>query len=465
MDVLEADAVGQAAALRAGEVSPAELREAALARLRKSDEVLNAVVWWADDEPGTPAPAVGSAPFAGVPVVLKDLPGWQRGVPVGLGLRALEQARVPAVADTPAGARLREAGFVTLATTSTSPCGWGPWAGTARGHTRTPHDPGRASNGSSGGSAAAVAVGAVAVGTGADAAGSIRLPAAWCGVVGHKPTRGLVPSAWAYPQVSEGVLTRSVRDAAALLDVLARPEPGSLVAARAVPGGYAAALERPLAPLRVAVLDVLTPATTRTTEEVLHRTGRRIAELGHHVELATPAGLYHADPDEQAGAALHAMLAYSLGEAERLLGRPLADDDLEGYVAVLRQVGEAATARHELTRLAALQDWARRVCRFWDRVDVLVCPTSPFPPLPVAQWQPNATDPMEPWSRWGPGLAYTDPFSGTGQPALSLPAEVVDGLPYAVQLVGRHDEDDVLLRLAAALLPEPVPPRWPLPAT
>ncbi|HEY8740273.1 MAG TPA: amidase family protein [Candidatus Dormibacteraeota bacterium] len=143
---------------------------------------------------GDPDEAINGMPggieaglFAGVPIVLKDLPAWQAGVPVGLGVRALEQAGVRAAADSPGGARLRAAGFITIGTTSTAPFGWGPWAANARGHTRTPYDSTRASNGSSGGSAASVAVGAVAVGTGADAAGSIRLPAAWCGVNGHKP--------------------------------------------------------------------------------------------------------------------------------------------------------------------------------------------------------------------------------------------------------------------------------------
>ncbi len=466
MDVLELDAVGQAEAVRAGQVSAGELRDAALTRLRESDELLNSVVWFGDEEtlPDEPT-ARRDAPFDGVPIVLKDLPAWQRGVPVGLGVRALEQARIRASQDSPGGARLRAAGFVTVATTSTAPFGWGPWAGTAQGHTRTPYDLTRASNGSSGGSAASVAVGAVAVGTGADAGGSIRLPAAWCGVVGHKPTRGLVPSAWAYPQVTEGVLTRSVRDAAALLDVLAAPEPGSLFMAPRPAGGYAAALTRPLPPLRVAVLGEFSDATTATTRDVVSRVGERLAALGHHVEVATPVGFYDEVSDQQSGMALHAMLAHSIADAGLLLGRPLREDELEPYVGMLRQAGEAATARDEVRRVAATQTWSRTLCRFWAEYDVLVCPTSPFPPLPVEQWEPNPDDPMEPWMRWGPGLSYTDPFNQTGQPALSMPAGTIDGLPYAVQLVARHDEDVVLLQLAAALEEEqPILPRWPVPS-
>ncbi|MDQ6715361.1 MAG: amidase [Actinomycetota bacterium] len=469
MDILELDAVGQAEAIRSGQVSPAELRAAALTRLRESDALLNSVVWFADeneqDLPDDPAADPGSAPFAGVPIVLKDLPAWQRGVPVGLGVRVLESADIRATEDSPGGARLRAAGFVTVATTSTAPFGWGPWAATGRGHTRTPYDPSRASNGSSGGSAASVAAGAVAVGTGADAAGSIRLPAAWCGVVGHKPTRGLVPSAWAHPQATEGVLTRSVRDAAALLDVLSEPEPGSTFTATRASGGYAAALARPLRPMRIAVLGEFSDATTTTTRDVVTQVGERLADLGHHVDVATPAGLYDEDPDDEAGRAIHAMLAHSIAEAGQLLGRPLRENEIEPYVAMLGQAGEAASARQELRRVAAMQSWSRALCRFWADYDVLVCPTSPFPPLPVDEWEPNLEDPMEPWMRWGPGLDYTEPFNRTGQPALSIPAAVVDGLPYAVQLVGRHDEDAVLLQLAAALEVQPNVPRWPVHGT
>ncbi len=158
-----------------------------------------------------------------------------------------------------------------------------------------------------------------------------------------------MPSCWAHPQATEGVTTRSVRDTAALLDVLSRREPGSLFA-----------------------------------------------------------------------------------------------------------------ARHELQRVAAMQDWARAFCRFWSDYDVLVRPTTPFPAQPVEDWQPNPDDPMEPWSRWGPVLDYAEPFNRSGQPALSVPGAVVDGLPYGVQLGGRHGQDAVLLQLAAALEETTPLPCWPV---
>jgi len=464
VDVLELDAIGQAEAIRSGQIDSRELGRAAMKRLEDSDALLNSVVWFRDEDEVLDGPAEGETdgPFAGVPIVLKDLPAWQRGVPVGLGVRALEQAGIRAVADSPCGARLRAAGFVTLATTSTAPFGWGPWAATARGHTRTPYDRTRASNGSSGGSAACVAVGATAVGTGVDAAGSVRLPASWCGVIGHKPSRGLVPSSWAHPQVTEGIITRSVRDAAALLDVLSQPEPGSVFAAPRRLGGYAAALLRPLPSLRIAVLDEFSDHTTAATRDVVSLVGRRLAALGHHVEAATPAGLYDEDPVRERGLAIHALLAQALADAEDLIGRPLREDETEPYIAMMAGAGQSATARHELQRVAAMQVWSRTFCRFWSDYDVLVCPTTPFPPQPVNDWQPNQADPMEPWSRWGPVLDYTDPFNRSGQPALSVPAAVLGGLPYGVQLVGRHDQDAMLLQLAAALEETAALPCWPV---
>ncbi len=465
MDMLELDAVGQAAAIRTGQVSARELQEAARQRLLDSDQLLHSVVWTRDPDdvdrdPGTDP----EAPFAGVPIVVKDLSGWQRGLRMGWGVRALEEAGVVAEDDTPAGARLRAAGFVTLATTSTSPYGWGPWAATAAGHTRTPYDLDRASNGSSGGSAACVAVGAVAVGAGADAGGSIRLPADWCGVIGHKPSRGLVPSAWAHTEATEGALTRTVRDAAAVLDVLSAPEPGSLFAARRPDSGYAAALGRPLGRLRIAVLGDFADGTAESTRQVVAQVGERLADLGHRVEVATPPGLYDEDDDPQAGRALHAMLARSLAETAVLLGRPMEPGEIEPYIAILAEVGAAATAQDELLRLAQMQTWARRFLRFWKDHDVLVCPTSPFPPVPAERWSPHPEAPMEPWSRWGPGLTYTEPFNRSGQPATTVPAAVVDGLPHGVQLVGRWNEDALLLQLAGELEEQPVLPCWPLPS-
>ncbi len=465
MDGLELDALGQAQAIRNGGLDAAELCAAARQRLEDSDRDLNSVVWLRDEQEVADAAAQAtSGPFAGVPLVLKDLPGWQQGFPVGLGVRALEEAHLPAPVDSPGGARLRAAGFVTLATTSTSPFGWGPWAATAAGHTRTPYDLTRASNGSGGGSAACVAVGAVAVGTGADAAGSIRLPAAWCGVVGHKATRGLVPSAWAHTQAVEGVNTRTVRDSAALLDVLAAPFPGSVFGLAPHPGGYLASLDRPLARLRVAVLDDFTEDTTPATREVLEQVGQRLAELGHDVRPATPPGLYEGDPERERGLALHALLAQSIDDASALLGRPLRADETEPYVGMMADLGRSATAQHELQRVAWVQSWAREFCRFWSSYDVFVCPTTAFAPQPVTDWQPNPDDPFEPWSRWGLALDYTEPFNRSGQPALSIPAVVVDGLPYGVQLVGRHGEDALLHQLGAAL-EQTTEPIWPLTST
>ncbi len=468
MDALELDAIGQADAIRSGHISSEELCRAASERLSDSDAALNSVVWLRGEDDIRPAVAAAPSgrPFSGVPIVLKDLPGWQAGVPMGLGVRALEQGGVTAPADSPGGARLRSAGFVTLATTSTSPYGWGPWAATERGHTRTPYDLGRASNGSSGGSAASVAVGAVAVGTGADASGSIRLPAAWCGVIGHKPSRGLVPSAWAHPQVAEGVCTRSVRDTAAVLDVLSQPEPGSMFSAPIPPGGFLGALEQPLVPLRIAVLDEFTEDTTSATKGVVAEMGRRLAELGHYVEQATPAGIYAENADHSAGLALHALVSQALVDAAEWLGRPLREDETEPYVAMMAGAGDSASARDELRRLRAMQDWARSLCSFWRHYDILITPTTPFTALKISEWQPNPEDPMEPWSRWGPVLDYTEPFNRSGQPAVSVPAAVVDGLPHGIQLVGRHGEDALVLQLGAQLEAagalQGTSPLWPL---
>jgi amidase len=231
------DAVGQAELVRRGEVSPLELVEGALRRIERTDPKLHAITALIADNARIAAtdPNLPAGPFRGVPLLLKDIAVRQSGVPHWQGVAALRDAGIRARRDSLVGARLRQAGFVTLGTTTISQLAWG-LASSPIGFdaASNPWDVRRSPGGSSGGSAAAVAGGMVPIATATDAGGSARVPAAWCGLVGLKVSRGLVTSDIVAAPVAEGVLTRTVRDTAAVLDISAGPRPGAGAARRAV---------------------------------------------------------------------------------------------------------------------------------------------------------------------------------------------------------------------------------------
>ncbi|MDA8281979.1 MAG: amidase, partial [Actinomycetota bacterium] len=255
------DATAVAAAIAAGEMSPIEAVDAAIARIEALDHELNAVIHRRFDAARKEAAGeLPDGPFRGVPLLLKDLGAGMAGEPMHCGLRVAKAAGHRAAADNAVVRRLRSAGFVVVGrtnvpelgtTVTTEPVAYGP----ARNPWNTAHSTG----GSSGGSAAAVASGMVAVAHGSDGGGSIRVPASECALVGLKPSRGRVShspegEAW-MGATTDGALTRTVRDTAALLDVLAGPEPGDPYTAPALPGPLVAEVGADPGRLRIGVLD------------------------------------------------------------------------------------------------------------------------------------------------------------------------------------------------------------------
>ena len=441
MDAIAAVAAGaarQSALLAAREITSRQLVEATLDAVGKADARLNAVVATyaeqalaAADEADRRRTTGDAGPLTGVPIAVKDDLGMA-GEVTGWGSRA--QVR-PASADADLVASLRAAGMVPVAKTTLPElaiCGFTETE--AHGITRNPVDPSRTPGGSSGGSAALVGAGAIGIATASDGAGSIRIPAACCGLVGFKPTHGHVPSSGSWHGMSsQGCVTPTLADSALFLDTIGSfddsltealdREPGTLRIGLSTSGSAATRPER-LDPQVRAALD---------------RAAGVLAVAGHEVsEVTVPYGL---DAKSLIVRYLRGIRdsALSVDEPERLeartkgiarLGTPFGRRALDWSIRQGEQFGATVHARLG--------------------VDVLLMPVMSGPPIPVGHWRRQR----------GLGLvlamnafyAYTAQWNHAGVPAVSMPAgTTVDGLPLAVQLVGRRGRDAELMSLAAQL--------------
>ncbi|WP_205314858.1 amidase [Nonomuraea lactucae] len=458
-DVLRLDAVGQARAVRDGQVSPRELVEAAIARVEARDGELNAVVHprferaLAEAEhlpPGTP--------FRGVPILLKDL-GWrQAGEPYSAGSRVLDGLEVKR--DGYGTARLRAAGFVVLgrtntpefgSTITTEPAAFGP--------TRNPHALGHSAGGSSGGSAAAVAAGMVAIATASDGGGSIRIPASLCGLVGLKPTRGRVSfgpdggegwSGFSCP----GFVTRTVRDTAAGLDLVAGFMPGDPYDAPALPRPLAEEVGADPGRLRVGFVtrhprgDV--PEDPELTEAVTRAAGL-LEVLGHDVRPGWPEALGQAEFPRRFGSIVANNMAAEIDSIGFWRGRPVELDELEPRNAELVRTGRGHGAVEHILAVQWIDSFRRRMASWWESGnDLLLAPSLGVAPFELGWIPPH--DLSVAGGRTAHAVAYTSPFNATGQPAISLPLHVSRaGLPVGVQLIAAAGREDLLVRVAAQI--------------
>jgi amidase len=452
------DATAQAGLVRRGAVSPRDLVEAAIARIEAVNPRLDAVIRTRFDaarrEAGGDLPG---GPFRGVPILFKDLGCTVAGEPAAFGLGPLREVRWPVTSYL--AEQFRAAGFVVLGRTNVPELGT---TVTTESRSfppaRNPWDPGRSAGGSSGGSAAAVAAGMVPVAHGSDGGGSIRIPASECGLVGLKPTRGrvsqgpLIGEAWA-GGVTDGAITRTVRDAAGVLDVISARMPGEPY--------YAPPLPRPLVQevgadpgrLRIGVLD--RPGADAYLDDPQCRAAaaaaaRLLESLGHHVEQSGPAAMFEQEFARHFNAIIAADAEATFRAFEMLLGRRMGEDEIEPRNAGYRRAGSALGAVGYLHSRAWLGRWARRMAHWWDDHDLLVTPTAGAPP-PELGWFTGAGP-----GREGPRIAsfipYTAQFNMTGQPAVSLPLHWTPaGLPVGVQLAAAYGREDVLVRVASQL--------------
>ena len=391
--------------------------------------------------------------LAGVPCPIKDL-NQVAGLPWEAGSAALRGSR--ASLDDPIVGQLAAAGTSMIGKTATPefglPCYTEPDTGAPA---VTPWDPTRSAGGSSGGAAAAVAAGIVPIAHGSDGGGSIRIPASACGLVGLKVSRGLISPGNRPPGPGlgvDGVLTRTVRDTALALDVLAGPRPGDTYWAPVAPGGYLAACERTPDRLRVGVLTQ--PVIAGDAEvhpaclDAVSRAVGLLEGLGHEVvecPVPFPAAQWEAFASVWAVGALGVPLP------------PEAEVALTPLTRWLREAGRTSTALEYAQALGAIQLLTQQVAEVWDGYDVVLTPTLAQPPAPTGSLRDDA-DPAADFAAQTRFTPWTSIYNLTGRPAISLPLHTarVDGpespqLPIGVMLGGRFGAEDTLLGVAAAL--------------
>lgn len=468
----ELDALGLAAAIRRGDVSALDAADAAIARIGAVDPLVHAIVAErfdaARDEAQRP---LGDGPFAGVPYLVKALGAQVTGLPTSRGSRLW--ADDVAVADSLAVARARAAGVIVLGMTNTPELGKnGSTEPLFHGPTRNPYDLSRSAGGSSGGSAAAVASGMVPIAHGNDGGGSIRIPSAACGLFGLKPTRGRVPNApfleaFSYPVGCTHSLTRTVRDSAALLDVVAGPAPGDAVAVAAPPRPFLDEVGADAGRLRIGFTCVTARGLTADDDLVaaVTRTAALCESLGHDVEHAPFT--YDAEAANGALAAVMSVnVAFAVDARLGQLGRELRDDDLEPFTRVLYDGGRAMAGTTAIGALQQLERTGREVAPFFERYDLLLTPTMSVR-VPELGWvDTRRPETMVHASAFS---AFTGVFNTTGHPAMSVPAGIDgNGLPIGVQFVARLGDEATLLRVASAIevaAPWPTTPVAPDPGS
>ena len=455
------DATALARRIRSGELSPVEVVDAAIERAEAANPELNAIVAPTFDAARSSAKSlvVDDQPFAGVPILLKDLGCPVEGDPAYQGNRVLRDLDHRHSITGAVGRRLGDAGTISLGRTHSPEFGSGNCPASSEtaafGPTRNPHDPARTPMGSSGGAAAAVAAGIVPIAQASDGGGSIRMPASACGVVGLKASRGRISGAPAGAVwgggATDGAVTRSVRDAALALDVLAGPELGDPFSAEPFAGSYVDEVGKEPEVLRCGLCAAVSYAQTDADcNEAVLATGRALDQLGHLVDEDFPADFDRLDYLYDYIRVIRASGAFLLNGLSDVIGRAWTEDDVEDGTWRNYQRGLKISAADYVASQARLHDFTRRMLAWWEQHDVLVTPTLATPP-PELGYLVGGDD-RQRRDRLGATMPFTAQFNVTGQPAISLPLHwTSDGLPIGVQLVAAPGREDVLIRLAAQL--------------
>lgn len=474
-DYLRYDGVALADLIRRGDVSAREVCEAAVDRAATVNGRLNAICYpQFSDALGQDFPE--RAPFAGVPFLLKDLAQEQAGQPCTYGSRALKANIAPQ--DSEYVRRARQGGLVFLGRTATPEFGLkGVTESMLWGATRNPWNTELTPGGSSGGAGAAVAAGIVPMAGANDGGGSIRIPAAYNGLFGLKPSRGRISSgpfsgeAWTGAS-TDHVVTRTVRDSAAMLDVLAGPAVGDPFVIQPPPGPYAELMHQPPRALKIGLFTASPYGTEVSPEciEAVEETARTLANLGHHVE--------YAKPDFDGMALARCYLGLYFGEVSALMERAIQefgakDADFELDTRLIGMLGRTMPLPEYVRRRQQWNDFARALGTFFQTYDLYLCPTTGQ--LPARIGELDTPGHLQLMARLMLALRagklvhrsgqvdqmaldnlartpFTQLANLTGTPAMSVPLHwTATGLPVGVQFGAPHGDEATLLQLAAQL--------------
>ncbi|MFI5005201.1 MAG: amidase [Solirubrobacterales bacterium] len=444
--------------VRDGELTARELVQVSLDRIEELNPRLNAFVQIDGERALAAADEVAPGderPFAGVPIAIKNNRPVS-GLRLTFGCSLMKD--FTADYDHNVTRRLKRAGFIVVGSTTLPEYGILPTS-EARlfGPTRNPWDLERTPGGSSGGSAAAVAAGMVPVAHGNDGGGSIRIPAACCGLVGLKPQRGRISAA---PELGEsllgidGVLTRTVADTAAILDVLAGYEVGDATWAPPPAQPFADAAAREPAKLRVAATTLppiadatIDPLAARAVEEA----AELLRELGHEVEEVDPPWQIEG-VQELFGAVFCTHVGLSIAFSGIVAGREPTAEDMEPMSWAVFCLARKLNAVEGFGATVRLQAFTRTLVEFLAPYDALLTPALAERPLALGTLDTAVPEPMSTFIRSGLFTPFTPVFNASGQPGISVPLfHGEDGLPLGVQLVGRPAEEGALLALATQL--------------
>jgi amidase len=465
-DLNKMDGLAQAELVASGEASASELVEAAIERIESVNGELNAVITKLYDQARRRAQSdeLSDGPFKGVPFLLKDLDAASAGDPFHCGMKLLKELDYRPDHDSTLVKKFNAAGFVTLGktntpelglTVTTEPESYGP--------SLNPWNTAHSTGGSSGGSGAAVASGMVPVAHASDGGGSIRIPASECGLVGLKPTRGRCSLGPDYGEywaglVNSHVVTRSVRDSAAVLDCVASYEAGDPYTAPGPSGSWLQAATTEPGRLKLGLMTSFPgqsiPLNPECETAVLN-TGRLLSSLGHEVEESHPSAF-----DELEELRFHFMrvigswVAASLNEWATITGRSVGDEQVEAGTAMMASIGRPILAADYIDTLKWMSRYTRRMLGWWqdDGFDLLVTPTLGSTPPRIGDLSPKDGDVESSTQKILELIPYTPVANVTGQPAISLPLHWSnDGLPVGVMITAAHGREDLLYSVAGQL--------------
>ncbi|MGB0921625.1 MAG: amidase [Alphaproteobacteria bacterium] len=452
------DALGLAELVAKGEVTPDELLDEAIARTEHLNPKLNAVVSkWYDEARADIKAGLPDGPFKGVPFLLKDLNLYWEGRRTTNGSALFKDY----IADHTSTLvqRYRDAGFVIFGQTNSPELGLTPSTEPRlHGPTRNPWNLDHTPGGSSGGASAAVSAGILPMANASDGGGSIRIPAACCGLFGLKPTRARTPvgpmqgEGWAGCSISHAV-SWSVRDSAALLDATHGPSPGDPYFAPAFDGSFLDASKRDPGKLKIAYsTEALNGVETdKNCKNLIIESLELMLSLGHEVEEAQPPV-----SAEEIGAAQMAIIGTSARMTFELraeqLGRELTQDDVELIPWLMIENAKTLPTTAYPKAVRTIHQLGRTMAQFLDKYDVFMTPTLGRPPVELGHLDMMNPDPGDYMSTLASFVNYCGYANMSGQPAMSLPlGHAENGLPIGVMVTGRFGDDDLLLSLAGQI--------------